>query len=198
MKQLLELAATDAADPLGARRSSPFLYRGGQSLTLRQALSEAKGWPAPRKEALNQSDHSQAPGDPPDRPATSATYAFPSPERQGHLVLAMNVMPLAVRCDLLRPIVCRFPAAAADHRGRPTGVCLRPEESELVFSWHLRGAAPDADGARWSRKACAPRRLARRPGSACTTSAAGRGGGLESTRPALGPVLHRPAGYWSR
>ena len=50
-------------------------------------------------------------------------YAFPSPERPGHLALVMNVLPLATPASLLLgrdrlPL----PAATADDRGRQTGV----------------------------------------------------------------------------
>src|SRR5215218_4838631 len=66
-------------------------------------------------------------------------YAFPSPERPGHLVLVMNTLPFAQPCDGLSDgLIYRFrlrplaEAAPAD----PVSFAVRPEEFvvDCVFS----------------------------------------------------------------
>ena len=65
-------------------------------------------------------------------------YAFPSPERPGHLVLAMNVLPKAAPSALFSDaIICRF-------RVRPVTIAtvgpaakfeVAPEKDEIVFDF---------------------------------------------------------------
>src|SRR6476660_9376324 len=81
-------------------------------------------------------------------------FAFPSPERPGHLTLVMNVVPLATTTSCFSDaIVYRFrlrPASiAADRRAFPFG----PEETEIVFACTFApprsrgdGAPPEQDG----------------------------------------------------
>lgn len=76
-------------------------------------------------------------------------YAFPSPERPGHLVLVMTVLPLAEPESLFSDaIVCRFrlrPLAIDRQRGVfPFG----PERSEFVLACGFDAPAPDAAGGR--------------------------------------------------
>ena len=65
----------------------------------------------------------------------SDVFAFPSPERPGHLVLAMTVLPLAgPDATFSDAIVCRFRVRPLKIEvGRPA-FGYGPEESELVFS----------------------------------------------------------------
>jgi hypothetical protein len=83
----------------------------------------------------------------------SDIYAFPSPERPDHLVLVMNVLPLAdLDAFFSDAIVCRFRlrplTIEADGPAFPSG----PEDSEVVFSCSFEapqsrdGAAPVQDG----------------------------------------------------
>jgi len=76
-------------------------------------------------------------------------YAFPCPERPGHLVLAMTVQPLATPASSFSDaIVYRFrlrPVTIAPAgRAFPFG----PEDSELVFACTFDAAQPGPDGAR--------------------------------------------------
>jgi hypothetical protein len=76
-------------------------------------------------------------------------YAFPSPDRPGHLVLAMTVLPLATSASSFSDaIVYRF-------RLRPVTIApvgpafpFGPEESELVFACSFEPAQPGTDGSR--------------------------------------------------
>jgi Domain of unknown function (DUF4331) len=75
-------------------------------------------------------------------------YAFPSPQRPGHLVLAMTVLPLATPVSpFSEAIVYRFRlrpvSIAPDGPAFPFG----PEESELVFSFTFEAPRPGGDGA---------------------------------------------------
>src|SRR6187200_3262738 len=75
-------------------------------------------------------------------------YAFPSPERPGHLVLVMNVQPLATPESFFSDaLVYRFrlrPVTIAQgRRSFPFG----PEASELVFACSFVEPRPGADGA---------------------------------------------------
>lgn len=84
----------------------------------------------------------------------SDLYAFPSPERPGHLVLAMNVMPLAGPNALFSDaIVCRFRLRPLTIEADRSVFKFGPEESELVFACTFDaprrpsfGAAPVQDG----------------------------------------------------
>jgi hypothetical protein len=75
-------------------------------------------------------------------------YAFPSPERPGHLVLAMTVLPIATPDSAFSDaIVCRF-------RLRPVTIApdgpvfpFGPEDSELVFACTFDAPQPGAAGA---------------------------------------------------
>jgi|RhiMetdeSRZDD1v2_1073273.scaffolds.fasta_scaffold17671_4 uncharacterized protein DUF4331 len=81
-------------------------------------------------------------------------FAFPSPERPGHLALVMNVVPLATTTSSFsEAIVYRFRlrpvSIAADRRAFPFGA----EETELVFACgfesprsRTNGAPPEQDG----------------------------------------------------
>jgi len=75
-------------------------------------------------------------------------YAFPSPERPGHLVLAMTVLPIATPDSAFSDaIVCRFRlrpvTIAPDGPAFPFG----PEDSELVFACTFDAPQPGAAGA---------------------------------------------------
>ena len=77
-------------------------------------------------------------------------YAFPSPERPGHLVLVMNVQPQAPpdaafsdAIDLrfrLRPVTIAGSGAA-------TAFPFAGEDQELMFTCHFEEPQPDGDGA---------------------------------------------------
>lgn len=79
-------------------------------------------------------------------------YAFTSPERPGHLVLVMNVLPLArPGAHFLEAIACRLRLRPLSIEG--TAFRFGPEEEELVFACgfgapHTNGAghAPVQDG----------------------------------------------------
>jgi Domain of unknown function (DUF4331) len=76
-------------------------------------------------------------------------YAFPSQERPGHLVLIMNVSPLATSATSFSDaIVYRFRlrpvTIAPDRSAFPFG----PEDSELVFAFTFAAPQPGAAGAR--------------------------------------------------
>ena len=75
-------------------------------------------------------------------------YAFPSPERPGHLVLAMTVQPLA-RPDssFSDAIVCRFRLRPLEIDEDRRSFTFGPEESELVFACTFEEPRPGADGA---------------------------------------------------
>jgi hypothetical protein len=79
----------------------------------------------------------------------SDIYAFPSPERPGHLVLVMNVLPLA-RPDssFSDAIVCRFRLRPLEIDEGRRSFTFGPEESELVFACTFEEPRPGADGAR--------------------------------------------------
>src|SRR5687768_4880111 len=75
-------------------------------------------------------------------------YAFPSPERPGHLVLAMTVLPLAGPDALFSDaIVCRFRLRPLTSEADRRAFAYGPEESELVFSCTFEEPRPGADGA---------------------------------------------------
>jgi Domain of unknown function (DUF4331) len=76
-------------------------------------------------------------------------YAFPSPERPGHLVLVMTVLPGATEdASFSDAIVYRFRlrpvTIAPDRPAFPFG----PPESELVFACTFAAPQPGVDGAR--------------------------------------------------
>ena len=74
-------------------------------------------------------------------------YAFPSPERPGHLVLAMTVLPLAGPDAFFSDaIVCRFRLRPLTIEADRPAFAYGPEESELVFSCTFEEPRPDADG----------------------------------------------------
>jgi hypothetical protein len=75
-------------------------------------------------------------------------YAFPSPQRPGHLVLVMTVLPMATPdSSFSDAIVCRFRLRPLeideDRRSFPFG----PEESELVFACTFESPQPGAGSA---------------------------------------------------
>jgi uncharacterized protein DUF4331 len=75
-------------------------------------------------------------------------YAFPSPERPGHLVLAMTVLPLAgPEATFSDAIVCRFRLRPLAIEADRPAFSFGPEESELVFSCAFEAPRPGADGA---------------------------------------------------
>jgi Domain of unknown function (DUF4331) len=75
-------------------------------------------------------------------------YAFPSPERPGHLALVMNVLPLAKPgARFSDAIVCRFRLrpVAIEGSGADASFPFGPEDEELVASFGF--AAPPPNGA---------------------------------------------------
>jgi hypothetical protein len=76
-------------------------------------------------------------------------YAFPSPQRPGHLVLAMTVQPLA-RPDssFSDAIVCRFRLRPLEIDEDRRSFTFGPEESELLFACTFDAPQPGVDGAR--------------------------------------------------
>ena len=78
----------------------------------------------------------------------SDVYAFPSPERPGHLVLAMTVQPLA-RPDssFSDAIVCRFRLRPLEIDEDRRSFTFGPEESELAFACTFEEPRPGANGA---------------------------------------------------
>ena len=75
-------------------------------------------------------------------------YAFPSPERPGHLVLAMTVQPLATPdSSFSDAIVCRFRLRPLEIDEDRRSFTFGPEESELVFACTFEAPRPGADGA---------------------------------------------------
>jgi hypothetical protein len=76
-------------------------------------------------------------------------YAFPSPERPGHLVLAMTVQPLATPdSSFSDAIVCRFRLRPLEIDEDRRSFTFGPEESELAFAFAFDAAQPGANGAR--------------------------------------------------
>ena len=146
-------------------------------------------WPflpaLPGKERSPMSDHFSGPralaG-----PAGDITdlYAFPSPERPGHLVLAMNVLPLA------RPDATFSDAIACRFRLRPLTIAGRadrrfPFGPRGVRSWSSPAAStrrgPAATAPRRCQDGAACRRPARPSASACDDEQGGRGAACAST-----------------
>lgn len=75
-------------------------------------------------------------------------YAFPSPERPGHLVLAMTVQPLATPdSSFSDAIVCRFRLRPLEIDEDRRSFTFGPEESELAFTCTFESPRPGADGA---------------------------------------------------
>jgi hypothetical protein len=76
-------------------------------------------------------------------------YAFPSPQRPGHLVLAMNVQPLAgPDSSFSEAIVCRFRLRPLEIDEERRAFTFGPEDSELVFACAFEEPQPGVDGAR--------------------------------------------------
>jgi hypothetical protein len=76
-------------------------------------------------------------------------YAFPSPQRPGHLVLAMNVRPLAAPdTSFSDAIAYRFRLRPLQMDESTRSFAFGPEDSELVFSCTFDAAQPGFDGAR--------------------------------------------------
>ena len=77
-------------------------------------------------------------------------YAFPSPERPGHLVLVLNVLPQAPPdAAFSEAIDCRFrlrPVTIAGS-GAATAFPFAGEDQELMFTCHFEAPRPDGDGA---------------------------------------------------
>ena len=75
-------------------------------------------------------------------------YAFPSPQRPGHLVLAMTVQPLATPdSSFSDAIVCRFRLRPLEIDEDRRAFTFGPEESELVFACTFEEPRPGANGA---------------------------------------------------
>src|SRR6185436_19386486 len=75
-------------------------------------------------------------------------YAFPSPERPDHLVLAMTVLPLAGPDAFFSDaIICRFRLRPLTIEADRPAFAYGPEESELVFSCTFGAPRPGADSA---------------------------------------------------
>jgi hypothetical protein len=76
-------------------------------------------------------------------------YAFPSPERPGHLVLAMAVLPGATEdSSFSDAIVCRFRLRPLAIKQETSSFSFGPPESELVFACTFAAPQPVAAGAR--------------------------------------------------
>src|SRR5918994_2629243 len=76
-------------------------------------------------------------------------YAFPSPQRPGHLVLVMTVRPLAgPDSSFSDAIVCRFRLRPLENDEDGRSFAFGPEESELVFACTFEAPQPGVDGAR--------------------------------------------------
>jgi hypothetical protein len=76
-------------------------------------------------------------------------YAFPSPQRPGHLTLVMNVRPLAAPdSSFSDAIVYRFRLRPLAIEPGTRSFAFGPEESEVEFSCAFDVAQPGADGAR--------------------------------------------------
>jgi hypothetical protein len=77
-------------------------------------------------------------------------YAFPSPDRPGHLVLVLNVQPLAkLDAAFSDAIDCRFrlrPVSIAGS-GAATAFPFAGADQELMFTCHFEAPQPDGDGA---------------------------------------------------
>ena len=76
-------------------------------------------------------------------------YAFPSPERSGHLVLVLNVLPKAtLDSHFSEAIVYRFrlrPVTIAGVGGT-TAFPFAGEDQELVFTCHFEAPRQDVAG----------------------------------------------------
>jgi hypothetical protein len=78
----------------------------------------------------------------------SDIFAFPSPERPGHLVLVMTALPLASPdSSFSDAIVCRFRLRPLEIDEDRRAFTFGPEESELVFACTFEEPRPGADGA---------------------------------------------------
>ena len=88
----------------------------------------------------------------------SDVFAFPSPERPGHLVLAMTVLPLAGPDAFFSDaIICRFRLRPLTIEADRPAFGYGPEESELVFGLsQLRHVADgdDRPDTRFHRERC--------------------------------------------
>jgi hypothetical protein len=75
-------------------------------------------------------------------------YAFPSPDRPGYLVLAMNVMPLAgPEAFFSDAIVYRFRLRPLKIAQDPPAFPFGPEDSELVFACTFEAPRSGSNGA---------------------------------------------------
>jgi Domain of unknown function (DUF4331) len=82
-------------------------------------------------------------------------YAFPSPERPGHLVLVMNVLPLAKPdSSFSDAIVCRFRLRPLTIEADRRAFAFGPEESELVFACTFDAPQAGVDVARPVQHGC--------------------------------------------
>jgi Domain of unknown function (DUF4331) len=76
-------------------------------------------------------------------------YAFPSPERPGHLVLVLTVSPLAALDTLFSDAIdCRFrlrPVTIAG-TGAATAFPFAGEDQELMFTCHFEAPRHDGKG----------------------------------------------------
>jgi Domain of unknown function (DUF4331) len=76
-------------------------------------------------------------------------YAFPSPERPGHLVLVMTVLPLATPDSAFSDaIVCRFRLRPLTIEADRRAFAFGPEESEIIFACTFDAPQPGVDAAR--------------------------------------------------
>jgi hypothetical protein len=75
-------------------------------------------------------------------------YAFPNPERPGHVVLVMTVLPLAgPDSSFSDAIVCRFRLRPLTIEVDRRAFAFGPDESELVFTFSFEAPRPSARGA---------------------------------------------------
>ena len=102
-------------------------------------------------------------------------FAFPSPERPGRLVLAMNILPNASPSALFSDaIVCRFRLRPLSIAGARFGgsLQLRPNRTRTGLRCYIRRPSTRAMAHR-CRRAAASRRPASRSPSRFTTTGAG-------------------------
>ena len=102
-------------------------------------------------------------------------YAFPSPERPGHLVVVMNTLPFAKISDALSDgLIYRFRVRPLTAATGSEGAPFEVGEREFVFDCVFGEPTGGEDAASWSRTGRARRPPARRCRSASTTSTARR------------------------
>jgi hypothetical protein len=77
-------------------------------------------------------------------------YAFPSPERPGHLVLALTVLPIAMPTALFSDAICcrfRLRPLTIAATGAATAFTFAGEKEEIAFDFHFAAPQPGNNGA---------------------------------------------------